>query len=207
MIVYKLLAIVVVTAAVTLLCIRSGQAMTKNNPSPLGTVYQTTDHKLEPTDHGKFLAVTTTTPTAFTFPDHDVVPASSTATTVTVNSVPANERNESSRATDTAVTDETTTKNRTATDHVQTISRALSDRLDRDHRFGHQSVSRSRSVVRGRLIKSTTQSSNQLGNNPEVRVAVRSDEIYDDTDDDGNSEAKIIVDAGTYHTHNRYEIL
>jgi len=100
------------------------------------------------------------------------------------------------------VIDKRTAKNHTILEHAQVVSRSLNNR-------DHPSTSRSRlqpNIVHGKLIKTITYPASPIYNNP-VPVAVRSDENNNDYDDNNrNREAKIIIDAGKYHTKDRYEI-
>lgn len=169
----KILAIVIVTVAVTLLCIRSGQAMIKSSV-PTGTVYHTTDGLTR--DTGKLLAVTTIvdnvtsdepalesqtthpnrppTETQTTFPNSSPeVSATILNKTVGVHikfTSPLSEVFQN-------VTKEQIPLNRSNTDlHIQATSRSLNTGSILDHLTVRPSVSRSHSpivVVRGKHVK------------------------------------------------------
>jgi len=223
---FKLLVIVIVTGVVTLLGIRSGQAMTKS-PVPPGTVYYTTDSKPGTHDRDKLLTVTTTS-TALTSSDSTIINTNTTnindsitatfaasINVTTIDPIPIYEWNETlaigTGDSTPTVTEEKTAKNHTIVEHAQVISRSLNNRVNYNDLFGHPPNSRNRSqpnLVHGKLIKTIKYPASPIQNNP-VSVAVRSDENNNDDDDPNDSnenrEAKIMVDAEKYHTKNRYE--
>lgn len=172
--VVKILAIVVVTSVVTILCIRSGQAMAKASLPPL-------IGRPEAHDRGNTADPMTS--------DHvtgsTVAPNATTSGPGTASVSFAAENR-----TDRLVPE---TENRTGGDDaiVLTASRSLDAVGTVDD--GHPSESRSRSlpiVVRGKLIRQTPYPADQ--------------QTIDDDDDDSNKRANIIVDTGVYHVDNGY---
>lgn len=200
----KLLAIATVTVAVTLLCIRSGQAMAKNHASA-GPVYHPTDGIQEV--RGKLLATTksstmmtstanNTAPTAFSIAESTIAVALNDSGTTSAAPAAAKITVELNRPETNGTRDaeerERTPKNAT--------SRALVDGKGHEDRS-----SRSRSpsiVVRGKLIKAIP--TDRYGENP-VAVAVDDDSDGEENDDHAdNSDADIVVDTEVYRA-NRYE--
>ncbi|XP_060854212.1 uncharacterized protein LOC132932042 [Rhopalosiphum padi] len=203
--VVKILAIVVVTSVVTLLCIRSGQAMTK---TPAGTVYNNTSEKPGSRDQGRLPSVSVISKT---------VAPKATDNPVSIGVYPVEEKRKEVQTTITVVTPEpnreeilenenqtTTTTTTTATITAEPLqlatSRSLNSGLNGENRItvlGPLVSGRKTSpiVVRGKLIRQIAHSSNHQASNGVT--------IVDDKDDDGDNEAKIIVDADVYHLNNR----
>lgn len=182
----KILAIVVVTSVVTLLCIRSGQAMAKTP----GTVYNKTGDKPEPRDRIKIssaAAIATVTPKTIDGPVDD----RKEVWTIVPVAVPSRK-------------EILENGNRSTTDSASITAEPLQLATSRSLNTGSIGENRiallrplvpgmraSPIVVRGKLIGQIAHPSNHRT-------------IVNDNDDD--NETNIIVDADVYHVNNRYEI-
>ncbi|KAE9523811.1 hypothetical protein AGLY_015699 [Aphis glycines] len=200
--VVKILAIVVVTSVVTLLCIRSGQAMSK---TPV-TVYNKTGEKPVPRDQGKFPSVSltskTVTPKATERPVDEQRKEGRPIIAVVTPEPNRNERLDTENQTTTTTT---TTAAATTTATISTITAeplqlATSRSLNGDNRIpvlGPMVTGRKTSplVVRGKLIRQIVRPFNHQGSNSAT--------IVREKDDDDNNETDIIVDADVYHVNNR----
>lgn len=207
----KLLAIATVTVAVTLLCIRSGQAMAKSSASA-GTVYHSTDGIQEA--RSKLLTATkasTMTSTVNTTMNTTASAAFSIAESTTDIAL-----NDSGTIFTTPVATKITVDlngpamngTRDAEEREQTPKNATSRALVEGK--GHQNrSSRSRSpsiVVRGKLIKTITHPIDHYGENPDA-VAVDDDsDGEEDNDHADNNDADIVVDTEVYRA-NRYKLV
>lgn len=186
--VIKILAIVVVTSVVTLLCIRSGQAMTKTP----GTVYNKTGDNPELRGRGKLSSVSVTSDTVTPKVTVDLVEVRKIVQVVTPEPNRGDDSSKNENQTSTTSTTITAEPLQLATsrsigdNHVKLLGPLVSGRRA------------SPIVVRGKLLGQIPHPSNHRGSNG---VA-----IVEDDDDNDDNEANIIVDADVYHLNNRYEI-
>lgn len=192
--VVKILAIIVVTSVVTLLCIRSGQAMSKTP----GTVYNKTGDKSDPRDRGRLSLVTVTSNTVTPKAADGPVDGRQEVRTV-VQVVTPEPRREQKLKNENQTT--TTSSTITAEPLQLATSRSMTTGSTGENRITSLGplVSGRRAspiVVRGKLIGQIPHPSNHRGSNGVS--------VVDDDDDD--NEADIIVDADVYHLNNRYEI-
>jgi len=205
--VVKILAIVVVTSVVTLLCIRSGQAMSK---TPV-TVYNKTGEKPVPRDQGKFPSVSltskTVTPKATERPVDEQWKEGRPIIAVVTPEPNRKERLDTENQTTTTITAATTTTATISTITAEPLqlatSRSLNGGFNGDNRIpvlGPMVTGRKTSplVVRGKLIRQIVRPSNSQASNSAT--------IVREKDDDDDNETDIIVDADVYHVNNRYEI-
>jgi len=192
--VVKILAIVVVTSVVTLLCIRSGQAMSKTP----GTVYNKTGDKSDPRDRGRLSSVTVTS--NIVTPKGADRPVDGGQEVRTIVHVVTPEPNREQKLKNENQT--TTTSNTITAEPLQlATSRSITTgSVGENHiRLLGPLVSGRRVspiVVRGKLIGQIPHPSNHRGSNGVSAV----------NDDDDVNETDIIVDADVYHLNNRYEI-
>ncbi|XP_025198294.1 uncharacterized protein LOC112596723 [Melanaphis sacchari] len=195
--VVKILAIIVVTSVVTLLCIRSGQAMSKTS----GTVYNKTSEKPGSRDQGKFPSVSitskTVTPKATENPVDEQRKEVRTIVAVVTPEPKGEERLENENQTTTSTT---TISTITAEPLQLATSRSLNSGFNGDNRItvlGPLVSGKKTSpiVVRGKLIGKTTHQPNYQASNSMTVVSNK--------DDDHDNEANIIVDADVYHVNNR----
>ncbi|CAI6363921.1 unnamed protein product [Macrosiphum euphorbiae] len=189
--VVKILAIIVVTSVVTLLCIRSGQAMSKTP----GTVYNKTGDKSDPRDRGKLSLVTVTSNTVTPKAADGPVDGRQEVRTV-VQVVTPEPRREQKLKNENQTT--TTSSTITAEPLQLATSRSMTTGSTGENRITSLGplVSGRRAspiVVRGKLIGQIPHPSNHRGSNGVS--------VVDDDDDD--NEADIIVDADVYHLNNR----
>lgn len=204
--VVKILSIVVVTSVVTLLCIRSGQAMSKT----LVTVYNKTGEKPVSRDQGKFPSVSltskTVTPKATERPVDEQRKEGRPIIAVVTSEPNREERlnNENQTTTTTTITATTTSTSTITAEPLQlATSRSLNGGFKGDNRIpvlGPLVSGRKTSplVVRGKLIRQIVHLPNHQASNSATDVG--------DKDDDDDKETDIIVDADVYHVNNRYEI-
>lgn len=193
--VVKILAIVVVTSVVTLLCIRSGQAMSK---AP-GTVYNKTGDKSDARDRGKLSSVTVASNSVK--PKVADEPVDGRQEVRTVVQIVTPEPNREQKLKNENQTKTITSTTITAEPLQLATSRSMTTGSIGENRItllGPLVSGRRASpiVVRGKLIGQIQHPANHRGSNG---VSV----VEDDGDD---NEADIIVDADVYHLNNRYEI-
>lgn len=192
--VVKILAIVVVTSVVTLLCIRSGQAMSKTP----GTVYNKTGDKSDPRDRGKLSSVTVTSNTITPKAADGPVDGRQEVETIVQIVTPEPNREQKLKNENQTTTNSTTI---TAEPLQLATSRSLTTGSNGEKHItllGPLVSGRRASpiVVRGKLIGPIQHPSNHRGSNGVT--------VVDDVNDD--NEGDIIVDADVYHLDNRYEI-
>lgn len=220
----KLLAIITVTAAVTLLCIRSGQAMAKNLV-PAETVYHPTDGK--PEFHGKLLTVTTastmTSTVASSTNNSSYIHFNTSKTTnPIVKTMTFNDESTTTVALNVSETVFRTavvpnvTKNYSeygtnltvhSGEREQTFKNITSRALIGGVRHEDRS-SRSRTSpieIRGKLIKNIPHQTDRYGENS-MAVAVDDDVEKEDDNDGIKKETNIKVDTEVYHAK-RYDLI
>lgn len=191
----KILAIVVVTSVVTLLCIRSGQAMAKTPmPSPPAGGPEAHDRGKRPGPVTSDRATNSTAAPNATASGPYTTSASLIADPTSVSfaaTTAAQDRQENRTF---GLAPETGNLTGDAVPTTLATSRSMdADAVD----DGHPSGSRSRAlpiVVRGKLIRQIPYPANHQTAND-----VDDD---DDRDDDNSNGANIIVDAGVYHVDN-----
>lgn len=186
--VVKILAIVVVTSVVTLLCIRSGQAMSK---TAAGTVYNKTNDKPKFRDRGKLSSVSETSNKPKATGDQVDQRPEVRTTVQFVTPEPVRDRSKKNE-------NRTTTTSTTITAEPLQLATSRSIGDNRIALLGPMVTGRKSSpiVVRGKLVGQIPHPSNHRGSNGVTAV--------EDVDDDEDNEANFIVDADVYH--NRYEI-
>lgn len=183
----KLLAILIGTTAVTLLCIRSGQAMTKTSFDRTTAVY-TTPEVIAGHDLGKLFSVTAPTDVFITgnFTNNGTTIVNETRE-FPAKVIPSPK-----------VAKELVMKNNTSDELSQVTGRSMNTGMIRENSFAASpAISKNRNpsfvTVRGKLL------------NPKP-AGLSNHRYYDDDDDGNDDDHDVIIDAGVYHSNNRYKI-